>query len=67
MPETPINRANITPECRTGRGDEGAWDEAVQRLRATYEQVVDGWRDEPEQPTLNLILTMERPGGSDDA
>jgi hypothetical protein len=60
-PGTQINAAFITPDCRIGRGDQGAWDEAVARLKANYDSVVDGWKDEAKQPTLNLVLTMERP------
>lgn len=56
-----VTAAFITPGCRAGRGDEGAWEEAVARLRVFYDDVVEGWRGKPEQPTLNLILHMERP------
>lgn len=56
-----VTAAFITPECRTNRGDQGAWDEAVARLKAEYDAVLDGWEKEPQQPTLNLILTMDRP------
>jgi hypothetical protein len=58
-----VTAAFITPACRANRGDEGAWDEAVARLRAEYDSILAGWKDAPEQPTLNLVLTMERPGG----
>ena len=57
-----ITAAFITPECRASRGDEGAWVEAVTRLRVEYDAVLEGWKNHSSQPTLNLILTMERPG-----
>jgi hypothetical protein len=59
---TQVSGAFITPECRTNRSNEGAWDEAVARLKAEYDAVVKGWEHASAQPTLNLILTMERPG-----
>lgn len=55
-----ITTAFITPACRAGRGDDGAWQEAVERLRAAYEDVLDGWRDVVPQPTLNLVLELDR-------
>ena len=57
-----VTAAFITPECRGNRGDQGAWDEAVDRLLTQYIDVLNGWAGRAEQPTLNLILTMERPG-----
>lgn len=57
---TQISAAFITPECRRNRGVDGAWDEAVARLRAEYDAVLEGWKDHPQPPTLNLVLTMER-------
>jgi hypothetical protein len=56
-----VTSAEITGECRANRGVDGAWEEAVARLRREYEAVVAGWRDEPEQPTLWLMLDLERP------
>ena len=56
-----ITRAFITPECRENRGADGAWEEAVKRLRTEYEAVVAGWADEDEQPTFALQLLYERP------
>lgn len=61
MSETQVTAAFITPECRSGRGVDGAWEEAVARLRAEYDAVIAGWADQPVQPTLNLRLMMERP------
>lgn len=51
----------ITPECRENRGDEGAWDEAVARAKEQYDAIVAGWREHARQPTLHLVLEIERP------
>jgi len=56
-----ITRAFITPECRENRGDEGAWEEAVRRLRTEYDAVLAGWADAEEKPTFALMLFYERP------
>lgn len=61
MAETQLTAALITPDCRANRGDDGAWDEAVRRLRAEYDLVVEGWSQAPQQPTINLRLMLERP------
>jgi len=54
-------QAFVTSECRKNRGDGGAWDEAVRRLKAEYDEIVKGWEDEPEQPVLVLTLYCDRP------
>lgn len=56
-----VSHSIITPECRVNRGDEGAWDEAVARAKAIYDQIVEGWRNSELQPTLHLRLELERP------
>jgi hypothetical protein len=56
-----VTRAFITPECRENRGSDGAWEEAVRRLRVEYEAVVEGWAEAHEQPTFALMLLYERP------
>jgi hypothetical protein len=58
---TQVTAAFITPTCRANRGEDGAWDEAVARLRREYDAIVAAWAQRPAQPTLNLILTMDRP------
>lgn len=58
---SPAHHSVITPECRSGRGDEGAWDEAVARAKAAYDAIVTGWRNSERQPTLHLVLGLERP------
>ena len=64
---TQLTAAFITPECRANRGTDGAWEEAVARLRVEYEAVVAAWASEPVEPTLNLLLTMERPAADREA
>lgn len=44
----------VTPDCRAGRGDEGAWDEAVRRLREIYDAQVK------HDPTITLSLAIYR-------
>lgn len=56
-----VNSATITPRCRTSQGDQGAWDAAVDRLGMEYSAICRGWAHKPEQPTLRLVLEMERP------
>lgn len=64
-PGAVVEHAIITPECRQNRGTDGALAEAIQRVTDQYWQVVHGWQLSPEQPTLHLVLTMERPAKSD--
>jgi hypothetical protein len=61
VPGAPAWHSIITTECRTNRTDEGAWDEAVARAKEQYDAIVAGWAAAPVQPTLHLILTIERP------
>lgn len=66
VPGAPASHSIITVECRTNRGDAGAFDEAVERARKAYDEIVEGWRTAPIQPTLHLVLTIERPSSSDE-
>jgi hypothetical protein len=61
VPGTQITAAFITPDCRANRGQAAAWDEAVARLRVQYDDILAAWEGQPQQPTLNLVLMMERP------
>ncbi len=61
IPGTSAVFAVITPECRELHGNEGALEEAFKRVRDQYWHIVDGWKDSPQQPTLRLVLTNERP------
>lgn len=61
VPGSVVRHSIITPECRAGRGDIGAFDEAVARARQQYDEIVKGWANRVDQPKLHLILTFERP------
>ena len=61
IPGAAASHQIITPECRSGRGDEGAFVEAMLRVRTEYLSIVEGWAGKERQPTLRLVLTMERP------
>lgn len=56
-----VNTVRITPQYRADSGDLGAWDEAVDQLRLEYTAICHGWAGNTEQPTLRLVLEMERP------
>lgn len=60
-PGAPASHSIITPVCRENRGDDGAFDEAVERARVAYDAVVQGWAGLDRQPTIHLVLTVERP------
>ncbi|HSR50924.1 MAG TPA: hypothetical protein VLV83_08845 [Acidobacteriota bacterium] len=58
VPGIKAQHAVITPTCRAGRGDAGAFEEAVRRLRQEYEACC-----KPEcnaQANFHLVLTVER-------
>lgn len=61
IPGSPASHNIITPQCRLNRTNKGAFDEAVDRARRVYDQICDGWSEVVPQPTLHLVLTMERP------
>lgn len=50
--------AIITPVCRANRGEEGAWEEAVRRLKAEYDACIAI----PENAGVkyHVVLTVER-------
>lgn len=56
MKQIQLNKATITAQCRANRGDGGAFDEACERLRISYEQAM-------RAPDINfhLVLVMEAP------
>jgi len=55
-----VNQAIITPTCQANRGRVAAWEEAVARLWKSYDEVTLGWPVD-NQPTLTLVLEMQRP------
>ena len=58
-----LSQAIITPTCQNNRGRIAAWEEAVTRLRAFYEDVTLAW-NVGNQPTFTLTLEMQRPPSS---
>ena len=50
----------ITDECRANRGDMGAFEEAVRRMRAEYEAICPVWSKEPGT-RFHVVLTVEPP------
>lgn len=58
---TRVNSVTITPECRVHKGDEVAWGEAAERLLHEYRAICAGWSSKGQQPTLRLVLEMQRP------
>lgn len=60
IPGAAARHAIITDVCRSNRTDMGAFDEAVDRLRESYIQAVEGWRGHPGVQ-FHLVLTVERP------
>lgn len=50
----PLETQRITPDCVASRGSEGAWDEAVARLRQVYAAQLKA------HPTATLSLTIVR-------
>lgn len=53
-------RQTITPECRDNRTNQGAWDEAVERLWYEYVGILSGWEEVGKHPTVTLTLAVER-------
>jgi hypothetical protein len=49
-----LEAQNISPDCRAGRGLDGAWDEAVARLREIYDAQT------AHDPSLTLALAIYR-------
>ena len=58
VPGVQVAHAIITFECRNNRGDFGAFDEAVNRLRAQYDQLASLRGDEVDLH-FHLILSLE--------
>lgn len=58
VPGAQVAHAIITFECRNNRGDLGAFDEAVSRLRSQYDQLV-ALRGDEIDTHFHLILSIE--------
>lgn len=57
VPGIAARHAIVTPTCRANRGDEGAVDEALRRLREEALAVIACREDEAYD--LHLVLTVE--------
>ena len=53
-PLVPLESAEITPTCVENRGEDGAWEEAVARLREVY------LAQRARKPDRALTLTISR-------
>jgi hypothetical protein len=52
-----ITGSHITPECRAARTTDGAWDEAVARLRGVYDARLARFPD----CTITLWIAVDEP------
>lgn len=50
----------VSDACREGRGEQGAIDEAVERLRREYAHLLTGW-PAGSGVRFHIALTVERP------
>lgn len=60
IPGVPAKHAIITDTCRTGRGEDGAIDEALKRLRDEYLNCARGW-PVGKGVKFHIALIVERP------
>jgi len=58
IPGITAKHAIITPVCRANRTVDGAWEEAVRRLREEYEACQT---EGNARANFHLVLTVERP------
>ena len=60
IPGAAASHAIVTDTCRANRGDTGAIDEALARLREAALKCADGW-DHGRGARFHFVLTVERP------
>lgn len=60
IPGIKAQHAMITDQCRVNRGDIGAIDEALARLRVAAINCLPGWPTD-QGVNFHLVLTVERP------
>ncbi len=60
VPGIKAAHAIISTNCRAMRGDIGAYDEAVLRLRSDYEKLLSHWPRE-KGAKFHVVLTVEYP------
>jgi len=56
----------IRPACREGRGDAGAFNEAVNQALGAYARALVAWRLGGKEPVFHLVLGIEFPEESPD-
>jgi hypothetical protein len=59
--EIPANIQNITPTCRTNRGEFGALDEALRRIRAAYGDCVHAPDNQNVTWRVSLVRVEQQP------
>ncbi len=59
IPGLKVQHSIITPACRSGRGELGAWDEAVERAKRAYFDTRAARAN--ETANVHLVVTVERP------
>ncbi len=60
IPGIKARHAFVTDDCRRGRTDAGAVDEALDRLRAEATELLKSW-DQGKGARFHFVLTVERP------
>ena len=58
IPGIPAKHAIISDDCRRGRGDDGAIDEAIRRMREAYDQLMKCW-PVGRGTKFHVVLTVE--------
>ena len=53
-------RATVSETCLANRGEDGAIDEALRRLKVAAREVLDGW-GRPLKCKMHFDLVVERP------
>jgi hypothetical protein len=60
LPGLKASHQMITPTCRENRGDDGAFEEAIARIRRTYDSCVG--HEANGEVTWHLALVRAEPG-----
>ncbi len=58
VPGISARHCKISNDCRELHGDDGAFDEAIRRLRKTYDECLPGWKG--REVSFHVVLTVER-------
>lgn len=63
VPGIKAQHAVISDDCRLNRGNRGAVDEAIARVRVEYESLLEHWPIGKEAK-FHLVLTVDYPRGN---